>query len=283
MSDNIVRIKPFVDNDQFRHTTGEHLSTLTLIGAHMHSTTSSSPITAAHQSIMSLQPDESYINPDFHPSWNARYPAVYARPQIQSSVQSTRHKAIVNNIYSIATILHRLYAQIQTKMSYDIENSYQTHDKKIKLPISQTISLLLHSLNLAKKFKKTTEGPCHPQTYIPHENLRLGFRKPKAPRHPRDHRYETFSIRRLTRYPQKLLSTTSPYLQITMKKVLFYVSPRISRRFPQKALRNQIPFPSTLNPLSYDIHSPTQCREVFVKLQSLETETVSSESYYWRA
>lgn len=168
-ADNIVRIKPFNENDSTGrfYVEGESLGTLTLIGErHM----------IQYDIVFTLQPSkaasihnvsyaglQSYVNPEVSmpQSEMARYAwAVYGSDRKYNQVVSKKHgmTAIVNNIYSIGDYFFIDYTlKNRTKIAYDIaEVRVKLTDKKeVKATNSQTLELTpVYSLNLAKKFKK---------------------------------------------------------------------------------------------------------------------------------
>lgn len=168
-ANNIVRIKPYIDNDSVRtyYRENELMATLTLIGErHMaqydiHFT--HAPARAASIHHVPYSHTESYVNPDvlMPESEMARYAwAVYGSDRKYNQVVSKAHgmKAVVNNIYSIGDYFFIDYSlQNKTKIPYDIEELRikLTDKKEVKATNSQTIELTpAYSLNLAKKFKK---------------------------------------------------------------------------------------------------------------------------------
>lgn len=169
-ADNIVRIKPFVDNDsvQTYYRENELMATLTLIGerhmAQYDIIFTHAPARAASIHHVPYSHTESYINPDVSmpEAEMARYAwAVYGSDRKYNQVVSKAHgmKAIVNNIYSIGDYFFIDYTlQNKTKIPYDIEELRikLTDKKEVKATNSQTIELTpAYSLNLAKKFKKS--------------------------------------------------------------------------------------------------------------------------------
>lgn len=169
-ADNIVRIKPFIDNDsvQTYYRENELMATLTLIGerhmAQYDIIFTHTPARAASIHHVPYSHTESYINPDVSmpEAEMARYAwAVYGSDRKYNQVVSKAHgmKAIVNNIYSIGDYFFIDYTlQNKTRIPYDIEELRikLTDKKEVKATNSQTIELTpAYSLNLAKKFKKS--------------------------------------------------------------------------------------------------------------------------------
>ena len=169
-ADNIVRIKPFIDNDSIQtyYRENELMATLTLIGerhmAQYDIIFTHAPARAASIHHVPYSHTESYINPDVSmpEAEMARYAwAVYGSDRKYNQVVSKAHgmKAVVNNIYSIGDYFFIDYSlQNKTKISYDIEELRVklTDKKEVKATNSQTIELTpAYSLNLAKKFKKS--------------------------------------------------------------------------------------------------------------------------------
>lgn len=168
-ADNIVRIKPFIDNDsvQTYYRENELMATLTLIGerhmAQYDIIFTHTPARAASIHHVPYSHTESYINPEVSmPEVEmARYAwAVYGSGRKYNQVVSKANgmKAVVNNIYSIGDYFFIDYSlQNRTKIAYDIEELRVklTDKKEVKATNSQTIELTpVYSLNLAKKFKK---------------------------------------------------------------------------------------------------------------------------------
>ncbi len=168
-ADNIVRIKPFIDNDSIRtyYRENELMATLTLIGerhmAQYDIIFTHAPARAASIHHVPYSHTESYINPEVSmpETEMARYAwAVYGSDRKYNQVVSKAHgmKAVVNNIYSIGDYFFIDYSlQNRTKIPYDIEELRVklTDKKEVKATNSQTIELTpAYSLNLAKKFKK---------------------------------------------------------------------------------------------------------------------------------
>lgn len=168
-ADNIVRIKPFIDNDSIRtyYRENELMATLTLIGerhmAQYDIIFTHAPARAASIHHVPYSHTESYINPDVSmpEAEMARYAwAVYGSDRKYNQVVSKAHgmKAVVNNIYSIGDYFFIDYSlQNRTKIPYDIEELRVklTDKKEVKATNSQTIELTpAYSLNLARKFKK---------------------------------------------------------------------------------------------------------------------------------
>lgn len=169
-ADNIVRIKPFQDNDSTHTCTyaeNELLATLTLIGerriAQYDIVYTHSPQMAASIYRVAYSETQSYINPEvtMPMAEMARYAwAIYGSERKYNQVVSKAHgmKAVVNNIYSIGDYFFIDYSlQNKTKIAYDIEElRVKLADKKeTKATNSQTIELTpVFSLNHVKKFKK---------------------------------------------------------------------------------------------------------------------------------
>lgn len=169
-ADNIVRIKPFQENDSTNACTyveDELLGTLTLIGerhiAQYDIVYTSSSLRAASIYRVPYSETQSYINPEvtMPMAEMARYAwAVYGSNRKYNQVVSKAHgmRAVVNNIYSIGDYFFIDYSlQNKTKIAYDIEElRVKLADKKeTKATNSQTIELTpVYSLNHVKKFKK---------------------------------------------------------------------------------------------------------------------------------
>lgn len=169
-ADNIVRIKPYQENDSIPSTEykeAELLGTLTLIGerhiAQYDILYTTSPNMAASIYQVAYSDTKSYINPEVSMPMSemARYAwAVYGSKRKFNQMVSKAHgmKATVNNIYSIGDFFFIDYSlQNKTKIAYDIEEIRVklTDKKETKATNSQTIELApVFSLNHAKKFKK---------------------------------------------------------------------------------------------------------------------------------
>ena len=168
-TDNIVRIKPYIEGDSIPVTyrEGELMCTLTLIGErHMVQydvVYTSIPSMAAAIHRVGYAGLQSYINPEVSmpQSEMARYAwAVYGSGRKYNQIVSNAHgiKAVVNNIYSVGDYFFIDYSlQNRTKIPYDIaEVRIKLTDKKeVKATNSQTVELTpVYNLNLAKKFKK---------------------------------------------------------------------------------------------------------------------------------
>ena len=168
-ADNIVRIKPFIDNDSIQtyYRENELMATLTLIGerhmAQYDIIFTHAPARAASIHHVPYSHTDSYINPEVSmpEAEMARYAwAVYGSDRKYNQVVSKAHgmKAVVNNIYSIGDYFFIDYSlQNKTKIPYDIEELRVklTDKKEVKATNSQTIELTpAYSLNLAKRFKK---------------------------------------------------------------------------------------------------------------------------------
>lgn len=132
-ADNIVRIKPYIDNDsvQTYYCENELMATLTLIGerhmAQYDIIFTHTPARAASIHHVPYSHTESYVNPEVSmpEAEMARYAwAVYGSYRKYNQVVSKAHgmKAIVNNIYSIGDYFFIDYSlQNKTKIPYDIE------------------------------------------------------------------------------------------------------------------------------------------------------------------
>lgn len=168
-ADNIVRIKPYQENDSLscEFKENELLGTLTLIGerhiAQYDILYTTSPNMAASIYQVAYSDTKSYINPEVSMPMSemARYAwAVYGSKRKFNQVVSKAHgmKSVVNNIYSIGDFFFIDYSlQNKTKIAYDIEEIRVklTDKKETKATNSQTIELTpVFSLNHAKKFKK---------------------------------------------------------------------------------------------------------------------------------
>lgn len=168
-ADNIVRIKPYIDNDSIQtyYRENELMATLTLIGerhmAQYDIIFTHTPARAASIHHVPYSHTESYVSPEVSmpEAEMARYAwAVYGSDRKYNQVVSKAHgmKAIVNNIYSIGDYFFIDYSlQNKTKIPYDIEELRikLTDKKEVKATNSQTIELTpAYSLNVAKKFKK---------------------------------------------------------------------------------------------------------------------------------
>lgn len=168
-ADNIVRIKPYIDNDsvQTYYRENELMAALTLIGerhmAQYDIIFTHTPARAASIHHVPYSHTESYVNPEVSmpEAEMVRYAwAVYGSDRKYNQVVSKAHgmKAIVNNIYSIGDYFFIDYSlQNKTKIPYDIEELRikLTDKKEVKATNSQTIELTpAYSLNVAKKFKK---------------------------------------------------------------------------------------------------------------------------------
>ncbi len=168
-ADNIVRVKPFIENDSLPvvYRDNELIATLTLIGerhiAQYDIVYTSAPLRAASIHRVPYAHTQSYVNPEVSmpQSEMARYAwAVYGsdRKFNQLVFRANGMKAIVNNIYSIGDYFFIDYSLVnKTKIAYDIEELRikLTDKKEVKATNSQTIELTpAYSLNLARKFKK---------------------------------------------------------------------------------------------------------------------------------
>ena len=169
-ADNIVRVKPFHENDSIAedgYKENELLGTLTLIGerhiAQYDIIYTQSPGMAASVFRVPYSHLDSYINPEVSMPMSemARYAwAVYGSDRKFNQIVSNAHgmKAVVNNIYAVGDYFFIDYSlRNKTKIPYDIEELRVklTDKKETKATNSQTIELTpVFSLNLAKKFRK---------------------------------------------------------------------------------------------------------------------------------
>lgn len=169
-ADNIVRVKPFHENDSIAedgYKENELLGTLTLIGerhiAQYDIIYTQSPGMAASVFRVPYSHLDSYINPEVSMPMSemARYAwAVYGSDRKFNQIVSNAHgmKAVVNNIYAVGDYFFIDYSlRNKTKIPYDIEELRVklTDKKETKATNSQTIKLTpVFSLNLAKKFRK---------------------------------------------------------------------------------------------------------------------------------
>ena len=168
-TDNIVRIKPYCENDSIGggFLENEQLGTLTLVGerhiAQYDIVYTELPSLAASIFHVEYSHAVSYINPEVSMprSEMARYAwAVYGSKRKYNQVVSNAHgmRAVVNNIYSVGDYFFIDFSlHNKTKIAYDIEeiNLKLTDKKEAKATNSQTIELTpVFTLNLAKKFKK---------------------------------------------------------------------------------------------------------------------------------
>lgn len=169
-ADNIVRVKPFHENDSIAedgYKENELLGTLTLIGerhiAQYDIIYTQSPCLAASVFRVPYSHLDSYINPEVSMPMSemARYAwAVYGSGRKFNQIVSNAHgmKAVVNNIYAVGDYFFIDYSlRNKTKIPYDIEELRVklTDKKEAKATNSQTIELTpVFSLNHAKKFRK---------------------------------------------------------------------------------------------------------------------------------
>ena len=169
-ADNIVRVKPFHENDSIAedgYKENELLGTLTLIGerhiAQYDIIYTQSPGMAASVFRVPYSHLDYYINPEVSMPMSemARYAwAVYGSDRKFNQIVSNAHgmKAVVNNIYAVGDYFFIDYSlRNKTKIPYDIEELRVklTDKKETKATNSQTIKLTpVFSLNLAKKFRK---------------------------------------------------------------------------------------------------------------------------------
>lgn len=168
-ADNIVRIKPFFENDSVTNSYEEEqlLGTLTLIGerriAQYDVVYTQHTERAASIFHVAYKHTESYVNPEVSmpKAEMVRYAwAIYGFKRRFHQIVSKAHgmKAVVNNIYAIGDYFFIDYSlQNKTNIPYDIEElRVKLMDKKeTKATNSQTIELApVYSLNDAKRFKK---------------------------------------------------------------------------------------------------------------------------------
>ncbi len=169
-TDNIVRIKPYHENDSLPdlgYDDNELLGTLTLIGerhiAQYDVLYTQSPGMASNIYNVSYDDLQSYINPEVSMPMAemARYAwAVYGSDRKFNQIVSNEHgmKAVVNNIYSVGDYFFIDYSlRNKTKIPYDIEETRikLTDKKKTKATNSQTIELTpVFTVNHVRKFKK---------------------------------------------------------------------------------------------------------------------------------
>lgn len=169
-TDNIVRIKPFQENDSVQtggYKDNELLGTLTLIGerhiAQYDIIYTQCPGNAATIFEVPYSHTESYINPEVSMPMSemARYAwAIYGSDRKFNQIVSNAHgmKAIVNNIYAVGDYFFIDYSlRNKTKIPYNIEELRVklTDKKETKATNSQTIELTpVYTLNHVRKFKK---------------------------------------------------------------------------------------------------------------------------------
>lgn len=171
-TDNIVRIKPFLDtaNDSLQisdYKDNEQLGTLTLIGerhiAQYDIIYTQCPGNAATIFEVPYSHTESYINPEVSMPMSemARYAwAIYGSGRKFNQIVSNAHgmRAVVNNIYAVGDYFFIDYSlRNKTKIPYDIEELRVklTDKKETKATNSQTIELApVYTLNHVRKFKK---------------------------------------------------------------------------------------------------------------------------------
>ena len=135
-TDNIVRIKPYHENDSLPdlgYDDNELLGTLTLIGerhiAQYDVLYTQSPGMASNIYNVSYDDLQSYINPEVSMPMAemARYAwAVYGSDRKFNQIVSNEHgmKAVVNNIYSVGDYFFIDYSlRNRTKVPYDIEET----------------------------------------------------------------------------------------------------------------------------------------------------------------
>lgn len=170
-TDNIVRIKPYLENDSLQavgsYKDNELLGTITLIGerhiAQYDILYTQSPGMAASIFEVPYNHTQSYINPEVSMPMAemARYAwAVYSSDRKYNQIVTKAHgmKAVVNNIYAVGDYFFIDYSlQNKTKIPYDIEEIRVklTDKKETKATNSQTIELSpVFTLNSSRKFKK---------------------------------------------------------------------------------------------------------------------------------
>ncbi len=169
-TDNIVRIKPYLESDSLQadnYKENELLGTITLIGerhiAQYDILYTQSPGMAASIFEVPYNHTQSYINPEVSMPMAemARYAwAVYSSDRKYNQIVTKAHgmKAVVNNIYAVGDYFFIDYSlQNKTKIPYDIEEIRVklTDKKETKATNSQTIELSpVFTLNSSRKFKK---------------------------------------------------------------------------------------------------------------------------------
>ena len=170
-TDNIVRIKPYMENDSISSSEGysenELLGTLTIIGerhiAQYDILYTESPEYASTIYNVSYNETQSYINPEVSMPMAeiARYAwAVYGSRRKFNQIVSNKNgiRAYINNIYSIGDYFFLDYTlKNRTRIAYDIEEIRVklTDKKETKATNSQTIELTpVFSMNNTRKFKK---------------------------------------------------------------------------------------------------------------------------------
>ena len=169
-TDNIVRIKPYLENDSISsegYSENELLGTLTIIGerhiAQYDILYTESPKYASTIYNVSYNETQSYINPEVSMPMAeiARYAwAVYGSRRKFNQIVSNKNgiRAYINNIYSIGDYFFLDYTlKNRTKIAYDIEEIRVklTDKKETKATNSQTIELTpVFSMNNTRKFRK---------------------------------------------------------------------------------------------------------------------------------
>ena len=169
-TDNIVRIKPYLENDSISsegYSENELLGTLTIIGerhiAQYDILYTESPEYASTIYNVSYNETQSYINPEVSMPMAeiARYAwAVYGSRRKFNQIVSNKNgiRAYINNIYAIGDYFFLDYTlKNRTKIAYDIEEIRVklTDKKETKATNSQTIELTpVFSMNNTRKFRK---------------------------------------------------------------------------------------------------------------------------------
>lgn len=169
-TDNIVRIKPYLENDSISsegYSENELLGTLTIIGerhiAQYDILYTESPDCASTIYNVSYNETQSYINPEVSMPMAeiARYAwAVYGSRRKFNQIVSNKNgiRAYINNIYSIGDYFFLDYTlKNRTRIAYDIEEIRVklTDKKETKATNSQTIELTpVFSMNNTRKFRK---------------------------------------------------------------------------------------------------------------------------------
>ena len=154
-TDNIVRIKPYLENDSISsegYSENELLGTLTIIGerhiAQYDILYTESPKYASTIYNVSYNETQSYINPEVS----------MPMAEIARYAWANGIRAYINNIYSIGDYFFLDYTlKNRTRIAYDIEEIRVklTDKKETKATNSQTIELTpVFSMNSTRKFKK---------------------------------------------------------------------------------------------------------------------------------
>jgi len=153
-TDNIVRIKPYLENDSISsegYSENELLGTLTIIGerhiAQYDILYTESPDCASTIYNVSYNETQSYINPE------VSMPMAEIARSDKNGI-----RAYINNIYSIGDYFFLDYTlKNRTRIAYDIEEIRVklTDKKETKATNSQTIELTpVFSMNNTRKFRK---------------------------------------------------------------------------------------------------------------------------------